>query len=42
MEAVDPRYAERLGISRREAVQMAVSIWGEGALQRKRKLRAIH
>jgi len=31
-EAADPRYAERLGVSRREAVRTAVSIWGGGAL----------
>jgi len=31
-EAADPRYAERLGVSRREAVHTAVSIWGSGAL----------
>jgi len=31
-EAADPRYAERLGVSRREAVRTAVSIWGCGAL----------
>jgi AcrR family transcriptional regulator len=30
----DPRQAERLGVSRREAVRTAVSIWGNGALQR--------
>jgi AcrR family transcriptional regulator len=30
--AADPRYAERLGVSRREAVRSAVSIWGRGAL----------
>src|SRR5262245_48163827 len=41
MEAVDPRYAERLGISRREAVQTAVSIWGRGALQTDEKLRVV-
>ena len=32
-EAADPRYAERLGVSRREAVRTAVSIWGLGALE---------
>jgi AcrR family transcriptional regulator len=31
--AADPRYAERLGVSRSEAVRTAVSIWGSGALQ---------
>jgi len=39
-QAADPRYAERLGVSRREAVRTAVSIWGDGALQRT-KLRAV-
>jgi AcrR family transcriptional regulator len=34
-QAGDPRYAERLGVSRREAVRTAVSIWGEGALLEK-------
>jgi len=31
-EAADPRFAERLGVSRREAVRTAVTIWGSGAL----------
>jgi AcrR family transcriptional regulator len=39
--AADPRYAERLGVSRREAVRTAVSIWGGGALARRGKLRAL-
>jgi AcrR family transcriptional regulator len=30
--AANPRHAERLGASRREAVRTAVSIWGGGAL----------
>jgi hypothetical protein len=37
----DPRYAERLGVSRREAVRTAVSVWGDGALLREPKLRAL-
>jgi AcrR family transcriptional regulator len=37
----DPRYAERLGVSRREAVRTAVSIWGDGALLRGPRLRAV-
>jgi len=41
MRAVDPRYAERLGLSRREAVRTAVSIWAGGALQQAPKLRAV-
>jgi AcrR family transcriptional regulator len=40
-EAADPRWAERLGVSRREAVRTAVSIWGGGALQQAPKLRAV-
>lgn len=31
--AADPRYAERLGVARSEAVRTAVSIWGGGALR---------
>lgn len=37
----DPRSAERLGVSRREAVRTAVSIWGRGALLQGPKLRAV-
>jgi AcrR family transcriptional regulator len=37
----DPRYAERLGVSRREAVRTAVSIWGDGALLQRGRLRAV-
>ena len=33
--AADPRYAERLGVSRSEAVRTGVSIWGAGALVRR-------
>jgi len=39
--AADPHYAERLGVSRREAVRTAVSIWGGGALLQPPKLRAV-
>ena len=39
--AADPRSAERLGVSRREAVRTAVLLWGNGALQRPAKLRAL-
>lgn len=35
----DPRSAERLGVTRREAVRTAVSIWGDGALLRRTQLR---
>lgn len=37
----DPRNAERLGISRREAVRTALSIWGGGALRQRATLRAV-
>lgn len=37
----DPRQAERLGISRREAVRTALSIWGGGALKQRARLRAV-
>jgi AcrR family transcriptional regulator len=37
----DPRQAERLGISRRDAVRTALSIWGGGALRQRAKLRAV-
>jgi hypothetical protein len=40
-QAADPRYAERLGVSRREAVRTAVSIWGGGALLHPPALRAV-
>lgn len=39
--AADPRFAEQLGISRREAVRTAISLWGGGALVRRAKLRAL-
>jgi AcrR family transcriptional regulator len=39
--AADPRNAERLGVSRREAVRTAVSIWGGGAMRRRPTLRAL-
>jgi len=39
--AADPRYAERLGVSRREAVRTAVSIWCGGALRPGPRLRAV-
>jgi AcrR family transcriptional regulator len=37
----DPRNAERLGVSRREAVRTAVSLWGRGALAQPGTLRAV-
>jgi hypothetical protein len=36
----DPRYAEQLGVSRREAVRTAVSIWSSGAMADAPALRA--
>jgi AcrR family transcriptional regulator len=39
--AGDPRFAERLGISRREAVRTALSVWGGGALVRRTRLRVL-
>jgi AcrR family transcriptional regulator len=41
MQASDPRFVERLGISRREAVRTAVSVWGGGALLQRAKLRPV-
>jgi AcrR family transcriptional regulator len=41
MRASDPRFAEQLGISRREAVRTAVSLWGGGALLQRTKLREL-
>jgi len=40
-QAADPSYAEHLGVSRREAVRSAVSIWGGGALLQRPKLRSV-
>ena len=40
-EAADPRWAERLGVSRREAVHSAVSIWCGGAFGPEPKLRGV-
>ena len=37
----DPRHAERLGVSRREAVRTAVSIWAGGALPQGQRPRAL-
>src|SRR5262245_27451019 len=41
MQASDPRFVERLGVSRREAVRTAVSVWGGGALLQRAKLRPL-
>lgn len=40
-QAANPRFVERLGISRREAVRTALSLWGGGALVRRTTLRAL-
>jgi AcrR family transcriptional regulator len=37
----NPRHAERLGVSRREAVRTAVSIWSGGAFRERPRLRAV-
>jgi AcrR family transcriptional regulator len=38
---LDPEFADRLRVSRHDAIRMAVSIWAGGALERGGKLRAI-
>jgi AcrR family transcriptional regulator len=38
---LDPDFADRLRVSRHDAIRMAVSIWAGGALERRGKLRAI-
>jgi hypothetical protein len=38
---LDPEFADRLRVSRHDAIRMAVSIWAGGALERRGKLRAI-
>jgi len=41
VRAADPRYADMLGLSRRETVRAALSIWGGGALRQRTKLRSV-
>jgi len=41
MLAAQPRFAERAGISRREAVRTALNVWGGGALRKRTTLRAM-
>jgi len=41
MRASSPRFTERLGISRREAVRAALSVWGGGALRKRTNLRGV-
>jgi len=38
MQAADPRFVETVGISRRDAVRAALSVWGGGALQERTEL----
>jgi AcrR family transcriptional regulator len=38
---LDPEFADRLRVSRHDAIRMAVSIWAGGALERRGKLRAL-
>jgi AcrR family transcriptional regulator len=40
-QAASPRFVEQLGISRREAVRTALSVWGGGALVQRTTLRAL-
>ena len=39
-QAANPRFVEQLGISRREAVRVAISLWGGGALRQRARLRS--
>ncbi len=41
MRASSPRFTERLGISRREAVRAALAVWGGGALRKRTNLRSV-
>lgn len=38
---LDPQFADRLSVSRREAIRGAVSIWASGALARRGELRSL-
>lgn len=40
-QAANPRFVERLGVSRREAVRVAIELWGGGALRERTRLRAV-
>ena len=40
-EVVRPEFADRLRISRKEAIRSALTIWAAGALQRRGKLRSL-
>ncbi|GAG09039.1 unnamed protein product, partial [marine sediment metagenome] len=37
----DPRFADRMGTSRSDAIQTAVSVWASGAVVREGRLRSI-
>lgn len=41
VQAANPRFAEKLGISRRQAVRAAISLWGGGALRERTTLRSL-
>jgi AcrR family transcriptional regulator len=41
MTVLEPEFADRLHVSRREAIRSAVSIWAGGALTRQGKLRSL-
>jgi len=40
LQAIEPRFVDRIGISRREAVRAALAVWGGGALLKRAKLRS--
>jgi AcrR family transcriptional regulator len=40
-QAANPRFVETLGVSRRDAVRAAISLWGGGALRQRARLRAL-
>ena len=39
--AANPRFVEGLGVSRRDAVRSAISLWGGGALRQRARLRGL-
>jgi len=39
--AADPRFVDKLDVSRRDAVRTAISLWGGGALRERTQLRAL-
>jgi AcrR family transcriptional regulator len=41
MQAADPAFGERLGVSRRDAVRTAIALRGGGALRERARLRAV-